>query len=294
MPVSFRVLRSKFLCLVGGVVSLLLLAGPAPGAGPDFGGLEGTRAPTFREALADESFTVGEYTLDCEVSGLPFRASFEAPVSGGEERERREQVLQVFRKLYFQGNHGREISPATQRLLEEFFRGRTGAWFARKMMGEIREAAEKGYLEFSVSPEAACHGDQRLSLPDLLTGELSSEGYFQDEWIPFEIQQHPGEGAFAQPGLVSFGSEGFREAFPVGGQPVDPIAIVAHEFGHTRYGDPESGGSLAGERETVLEYENPVRHLHGYEPRRIYYSYDLDQTIEIESGEILDGRPAPE
>ena len=52
---------------------------------------------------------------------------------------------------------------------------------------------------------------------------------------------------------------------------MDPRAILSHEFGHTRYGDPASSGSLLGEATTVARYENPVRERDGYEPRTVYY-----------------------
>jgi hypothetical protein len=46
---------------------------------------------------------------------------------------------------------------------------------------------------------------------------------------------------------------------------------LRHEFGHTRYGDPTSAGTLESEARTVLRYENPVRVHNGYEPRTVYY-----------------------
>jgi len=82
---------------------------------------------------------------------------------------------------------------------------------------------------------------------------------------------YPGEGAQAEPGLIGLGDAGFRCEFPASGQLVDPHAILSHEFGHTRYGDPASAGSLVGEAATVQRYENPVRERDGFEPRTVYY-----------------------
>lgn len=64
---------------------------------------------------------------------------------------------------------------------------------------------------------------------------------------------------------------GFRCNFLFGGEPVDPLAILSQEFGHTRYGDPRSAGLPLGEARTVARYENPVRLRNGFPPRTIYY-----------------------
>lgn len=66
-------------------------------------------------------------------------------------------------------------------------------------------------------------------------------------------------------------STDFFPCDPASSQLVDPLAILSHEFGHTRYGDPASAGSLQGEANTVERYENPVRERNGFEPRTVYY-----------------------
>jgi len=64
--------------------------------------------------------------------------------------------------------------------------------------------------------------------------------------------------------------------FAAGGQPVDPLAILHHEFEHTRFGRHAQSLEeiLAEEAFTVSEIENPVRVLNGYEPRYTYTQMD--------------------
>lgn len=71
-----------------------------------------------------------------------------------------------------------------------------------------------------------------------------------------------------------FPKPGARFAF--GGQEVDPLAILHHEFEHTRFGKhPQSSEQiLAEEAFTVAEVENPVRILNGFEPRYTYTQLD--------------------
>ncbi|PCJ19309.1 MAG: hypothetical protein COB02_07940 [Candidatus Cloacimonadota bacterium] len=95
-------------------------------------------------------------------------------------------------------------------------------------------------------------------------------------------------GALAQPAFISIGIKPFRSHFK-SGEEIFPLAIVAHEFGHTRYGDPSKTGTLIGERETVINYENPVRKVYNAQKRTAYFSPDRDKTIMIDSGKIYKG-----
>lgn len=71
--------------------------------------------------------------------------------------------------------------------------------------------------------------------------------------------------------------------FKISGQPVDPLAIVHHEFEHTRFGRfaNHDDDVLADEVHAVRDVENPVRVLNGYEPRYTYTQIDaLGQPIQ--------------
>lgn len=61
--------------------------------------------------------------------------------------------------------------------------------------------------------------------------------------------------------------------FPGSTQLVDPLAVIHHEFGHTRFDARNSGPheiSLEDERQVVIYHENPVRMMNGMEPRYTY------------------------
>lgn len=79
--------------------------------------------------------------------------------------------------------------------------------------------------------------------------------------------------------------------FPGSTQLIDPLAIIHHEFGHTRL-DARNRAvhlfSLNDERLVVIHHENPVRMLHGMEPRYTYYHQTFG-TINIITGEIQRG-----
>ncbi|MBF2052693.1 MAG: hypothetical protein IGS03_04415 [Candidatus Sericytochromatia bacterium] len=64
--------------------------------------------------------------------------------------------------------------------------------------------------------------------------------------------------------------------FAIGGQRVDPLAIIHHEFEHTRFGRfrHDENNLLEEENFAVREVENPVRILNGFEPRYTYTQLD--------------------
>lgn len=85
------------------------------------------------------------------------------------------------------------------------------------------------------------------------------------------------------------------DTFPFSGQRVHPLAIIHHEFGHTKF-NPQKDKirmvNLDHERQIVLRYENPVRMLEKnrglYEPRYTYTS--KNRTINIITGVIEEGK----
>ena len=93
----------------------------------------------------------------------------------------------------------------------------------------------------------------------------------------------------------------FPDGFPlkaelVTGDKVDPLAIIHHEFGHTRYfpgHKPNGIGTLEDERNVVIHMENPARLFNNNEPRYAYFNNEekpKDQrTINIITGEIKAG-----
>jgi len=79
-----------------------------------------------------------------------------------------------------------------------------------------------------------------------------------------------------------------------GGELKEPIAIVHHEFGHTRFYSGEKGIvdiTIQHEREAVFKNSNPVRILNGFEPRYTYTKKNLTtgkiETINILTKQVL-------
>ncbi len=80
------------------------------------------------------------------------------------------------------------------------------------------------------------------------------------------------------------------------GDKVDPLAIIHHEFGHTRYYSGHRPGkdvTLQDERDIVIHRENPARMYNKNEPRYAYYNDNDDEsnqrTINIITGEEKGG-----
>lgn len=76
--------------------------------------------------------------------------------------------------------------------------------------------------------------------------------------------------------------------FPTGGQKIDPLAIILHEFGHTMVFNPSSKQGIQFERYVVINYENTVRKINGYEMRYIYFNGV--ETINIITGQTKLGK----
>ena len=123
----------------------------------------------------------------------------------------------------------------------------------------------------------------------MITGELTDDGLFADNFNLFKVVPIEGIGAFGEGFRVRLGIDGFKDHFAHGGQVVDPMAIIGHEFGHTILGDYTSGEDIEGEARTVRDYENPVRSLNGFTPRKCYTR--KDQTIIIKTLTIYNYLP---
>lgn len=97
------------------------------------------------------------------------------------------------------------------------------------------------------------------------------------------------KGASAAPDGIAFPYRfPMVEYFPTGGQQVDPLAIISHEFGHTIVFNPEMKSGIQHERDVVIQYENTVRKINGYEMRYVYYNGQ--ETINIISGKTKTGK----
>lgn len=99
--------------------------------------------------------------------------------------------------------------------------------------------------------------------------------------------------------LISFpedfgtrGIGGYVNRFGGDGQPIDYLAIIHHEFRHTKFWGkrPDVKPTLADERDAVNFNENPVRIINNFEPRYCYYSSVYAATINVFGGKPKNGK----
>ncbi len=205
------------------------------------------------------------------------------PADATEEQTRRAEHFSLARKLNLvtQPRVAPMALPLSEEqvtLLERFAHTDAGAVWFRAVADDTLRLFNQGYLEYDAARwRAFLEGGPRPRLSELITGRLSETGLFSQEVTVFRIFAFEGMGSQAGAASVRMGSKGFRCQFQLSGDAVDPFAILSHEFGHSRYGDPKSAGHPLGEARTVARYENPVRLRNGFPPRLMYY-------LRIESG----------
>jgi hypothetical protein len=174
-------------------------------------------------------------------------------------------------------------------LLERFALSDAGAVWLREIADDTLRLFNKGYLEYDLALWKRAVKQGRLPpLSKLLTGRLTETAQFAVDAQVFKFSGYAGPGAMAHPGAIGLGDSGLRCQFPSSNELVDPFAIISHEFGHTRYGDPASAGTLLGEARTVEFYENPVRIRDGYEPRALYFERINQGVPEPKKGSLVE------
>ncbi|KAF0103367.1 MAG: hypothetical protein FD187_1249 [bacterium] len=220
----------------------------------------------------------GEIVLYAAPDGAP-RAGRRTtqPADAEEERARRAEHFALARKLNLVTQprvvpFALPLVEAQIELLERFAFTDAGAVWFREVADDTLRLLNKGYLEYDAARwRAHLDGGPRPRLSELINGRLSEAGQFAQDTAVFRIYAYEGAGSMAAAASVRMGNSGFRCQFQISGEAVDPFAILSHEFGHSRYGDPWSAGLPLGEARTVARYENPVRMRNGYPPRLVYY-----------------------
>lgn len=234
----------------------------------------------------------GEIVVTCRPDGWPQAGRRAAPPRNKqEEMARRREAWRMVRMFNLARKPGEvksrslPITPDQEALLERFALSDAGAVWMREVVDDTLRLFNKGDLDARREVWGQARTTGRMpKLAALLTGRLTEGGQFSHEAPLFKFYAYPGEGAQAEPGIIGLGDEGFRCEFPASNQMVDPHAILSHEFGHTRYGDPASAGSLVGEAATVERYENPVRLRNGFDPRTVYYIRPSGDLKEKKAG----------
>jgi hypothetical protein len=237
----------------------------------------------------------GEIVLVCGSDGAPLAGRLtRPPKSAAGEQARRTGNFALAQKLNLA--HKDEAhslwpppEPEQLALLGRFALSDAGAVWLREVADDSLRLFNQGYLEYDRALWARAVKSGRLpKLSRLLTGKLTETGRFANDIQIFKFFGYAGPGAMAQPGAIGLGDAGLKCQFPSGGELVDPHAILSHEFGHSRYGDPESAGTLLGEARTVERYENPVRARNGYEPRTVYFQRTPQGGLEPGKGSLVD------
>lgn len=215
------------------------------------------------------------------------------PADAEEERARRLEHFALAHKLNLVTVPGTgppialPLTPEQVALLARFALSDAGAVWFREMADDTLRLFNKGYLAYDAALWAA-RRDQGapVRLSELITGGLSEAGLFAQDAALFRIYAHDGRGAMAANASIRLGLHGLRCHFTLSDELVDPHAVLSHEFGHTRYGDPRSAGTPLGEAATVAKYENPVRIRNGYAPRTVYY-LRLDARTPAQPRDVL-------
>lgn len=199
------------------------------------------------------------------------------PTDAAEEQARRAEHFALARKLnlvtaYRVVPMALPLVTEQVELLHRFALSDAGAVWFREMADDTLRLFNQGYLDYdAVVWQAHLAGGPRPPLSALISGRLSEAGLFAQDASVFRIFAYDGLGSMAAAASVRMGRKGFRCQFQMSGESIDPFAILSHEFGHSRYGDPRSAGLPLGEAQTVARYENPVRLRNGFPPRLVYY-----------------------
>lgn len=215
------------------------------------------------------------------------------PADAEEERARRLEHFALAHKLNLVTVPGTgppialPLTPEQVALLARFALSDAGAVWFREMADDTLRLFNKGYLAYDTALWAAKRDQGApVRLSELITGGLSEAGLFAQDAALFRIYAHDGRGAMAANASIRLGLHGLRCHFTLSDELVDPHAVLSHEFGHTRYGDPRSAGTPLGEAATVAKYENPVRIRNGYAPRTVYY-LRLDARTPAQPRDVL-------
>jgi hypothetical protein len=237
----------------------------------------------------------GKIVVFCAADGSPRAGRLpNPPASIAEEQARRAEHYALARRINFARKGeahplGLPLAASQIALLERFAMHDAGAVWLREVADDTLRLFNKGYLEYDKSlwKKAVAKGELP-PLSKLLVGRLTEGAQFAGDANLFYFSGYAGRGAMAHPGAIGLGDAGLRCEFPSSGELVDPHAILSHEFGHTRYGDPASSSTLLGEARTVERYENPVRVRNGYEARVLYFQRTSQGGLEARKDSLLD------
>lgn len=287
-------IRSVLILVLAGLPGAVSAACPPPPSDFSLPPAQRQQVDLERE-LAQPWQAGGELVVTCRPDGWPQAGRRAAPPKNRQEEvARRREAWALVRKFNLARKAGEvkprslPVTPDQEALLERFALSDAGAVWMREVADDTLRLFNQGDLGSRREVWGQARQTGRMpKLAALLTGRLTEGGQFSPETPLFKFYAYPGEGAQAEPGIIGLGDKGFRCQFPASNQMVDPHAILSHEFGHTRYGDPASAGSLVGEALTVERYENPVRLRNGFDPRTVYYLREPSGDLKEKKAGLL-------
>ncbi len=237
----------------------------------------------------------GKIVLICAPDGTPRAGRSNAPPRNAlEEQARRAEQFALAKRVNMARKGeahplGLPLAAPQLAMLERFAMSDAGAVWLREVADDTLRLFNKAYLEYNNALWQRSLKQGKLPpLSKLLTGRLTETAQFAGDAQVFKFSGYAGPGAMAHPGAIGLGDAGLSCQFPSSNELVDPMAIISHEFGHTRYADPASGGNLIGEARTVELYENPVRLRNGFEPRALYFERINQGTPQARKGSLLE------
>jgi hypothetical protein len=237
----------------------------------------------------------GEIVVVCGSDGQPLAGRLATPPQDERQERARRAVQFALAKRLNMARRGEAhplglpLAAPQMAMLERFAMSDAGAVWLREVADDTLRLFNRGYLEYDQALWKRAVKRGRLpTLTSLINGRLSEQALFAGDASVFKFSGYAGPGATAHPGAIGLGDAGLKCHFPASDEPVDPMAIISHEFGHTRYGDPGSGGTLLGEAQTVERYENPVRIRNGFEPRILYFERSGQGDLQAGQGSLLD------
>lgn len=237
----------------------------------------------------------GEIVVVCGPDGSPMAGRLPWPANNAKQESARRAAHFALAKRINMARKGEAhplglpLAAPQLALLERFAQSDAGAVWLRNIADDTLRLFNQGNLEYDVKMWKRAVKQGRLPpLSQLLSGRLSEKALFAGNVSVFKFSGFAGPGAMAHPGAIGLGDAGLKCHFPASNELVDPMAIISHELGHTRYGDPASGGTLLGEARTVELYENPVRVRNGFEPRALYFERTGQGELQAQKGSLFD------
>lgn len=245
------------------------------------------------ECLQSE-LTVESFELDCK-SNRPRLIKVIKNIDVEKEKEHYFQMYKIFRLFNMAIGSDRKklldpaiqdpLSSANEEIIKKYALTSYGHQSIMKVIDFNKEWIDKGYFQVR-SNLGNCK-----DIEEVFTGYLSEEGEFSEEATGrfLIFGKNEVRGFRAQLANIRLGNIELPKKFPSGHQEIDELALIHHEFCHTKFYNTHDTSTIEEESRIVRECENPIRRLNGYVERNVYYDYKINKTINVYNKIIYDG-----